>query len=109
MLPALRRAWRERGAPPAALVEWETLAKPVTSSMLDDFWSVSGDRDYEALGPIHFTAIDALARRRGITDPDDFRRFERLIREMDAVWIADAVERREIAVKEAEAAAKRRG
>jgi hypothetical protein len=40
-------------------------------------------------GPILFTAIDAYAARIGITDPDEFADFLALMREVDAVYLAE--------------------
>ena len=69
--------------------------------VIDAFWSLQGDRGGNGLGPIHFVAIDAYARRAGISEPAAFDRFERRIRSLDAAYIAFENERREAEAEKA--------
>lgn len=65
------------------------------------FWALQGDRHlgFGSVGPIPFQAIDAYARRTGIVDLDEFDRFQRMITEMDGVWLAEARRKQEAAAK----------
>jgi hypothetical protein len=65
------------------------------------FWALQGDRalGFGSVGQIPFQAIDAYARRCGITDIDEFDRLQTLIGVMDGVWLADARRRQEAANK----------
>lgn len=40
------------------------------------------------LGPVPWSAIDRYAERHGIDDPDEYERFVRLIRTLDAAFLA---------------------
>lgn len=75
--------------------------------MVAAFWSLHGDRSQQ--GPIHFVAIDAYARRYGISGAD-FGRFEAHIRTCDATYLEHEAARRkaELEKQKQEAARNRR-
>lgn len=55
------------------------------------FWELSSDRPLGGMGgvgSISFSSIDRYAQRFGITDPDEFRRFLRIVRSLDARYVA---------------------
>lgn len=55
------------------------------------FWELSSDRQLGGMGgvgSISFSSIDRYAQRFGITDPDEFRRFLRIVRSLDARYVA---------------------
>ena len=54
------------------------------------FWELSSDRALGGMGgvgPIQFSSIDRYAQRAGIVDPDQFRRFLRVIRSLDSAYV----------------------
>lgn len=108
MLDTFRAHFARTGTPPKPLT-----TKPELPAHLrwvrDAFSSISADRGGEGFGPVLFSAIDAYARRAGIDEPEEFARFERLIRALDAVWIADFQKRREYEDAAAESRAKLKG
>lgn len=58
------------------------------------FFDLKDDRSVGfGIGGIPFMALHFHAERAGIVDPDDFERFVRLIRAMDAVYIEDITSR----------------
>lgn len=53
------------------------------------FHDLSSDRASGfGIGPIHWSSIDAYARRYGITDADEFEAFAQMIRVMDGVFLS---------------------
>lgn len=55
------------------------------------FWLLSSERQIGmGLGPIGWSAIDRYAERNGIDGSDELDRFHRLIRAMDAAFLAHA-------------------
>jgi hypothetical protein len=64
--------------------------KPHLESTFAAFYSLMGDRQLGAMGgcgQISFMAISEYAKRRRISDGDEFDRFEALIRRMDNVYL----------------------
>lgn len=61
------------------------------------FWDLSGDRSFGpgAAGPIPFMALDRYAARYGIDTRDDFDRFRRLVKAMDAAWLSHVNKKQE--------------
>jgi hypothetical protein len=92
----MRKVQERTGETPEALRNRPTLL-PHLRDALEAFWSLCGDRGGDGSGPILFTALDAYARRHriGECDPDDFDRFEALIRAADAAWLEDLKARRD--------------
>jgi len=70
--------------------------------VLDAFWDICADRGGDGTGPILFASIDAAGRRLGITDPEEFRWFSRMIRGLDSAWLTDLKRVREYKQAEAE-------
>ncbi|MBK5958118.1 hypothetical protein CCR97_08295 [Rhodoplanes elegans] len=70
---------------------------PGAELYLSAFHDLSGDRQYGAMGgagPIPWLALDRWAGRAGL-DGDDFDRLVRMVRAVDAEWLADQAERAE--------------
>lgn len=67
---------------------------PDEQPVMDAFRALSGDRamGFGAVGSIPFMAIDRYAER---YDIEDFERFHRLIRAMDAAYIEHMNERKD--------------
>lgn len=66
--------------------------RPELTHILEAFWSLSGDRNFTNGVPlaIPFASIVAYAQAYGYDeDQDSFRRFETLIRALDATFIKD--------------------
>lgn len=64
--------------------------EPYLGFVWDAFWELSCDRQmgFGAIGPIPFSSVDLYARRFGIDDPDQFKQFLHLIRQLDAKYLA---------------------
>lgn len=68
--------------------------EPYQQFVWSAFWDLVSDRQIGmgGVGPIQFSSIDRYARRFGVTDPDQFRRFLRVIRALDARYVATVSE-----------------
>lgn len=78
----------ETGQRPAAL-DRRPEVDPAYAEEWETFWLLAGDRTpgFDGPGPIPYRAISAYCRDTGMTDPEDFLPFCRLIQAMDAAGL----------------------
>lgn len=80
--------------PPPALLRKPDLA-PQHEWLMAAWRDLINDRTIVVgyTGPISFVAIDAWARRNGISDPEEFNEFAAVIRAIDAAYLDEMRER----------------
>lgn len=65
---------------------------PGADDLIASFWELSTDRSLGMqAGPIPSMAIERMATRLGLNDPDEFEDFRTHIRAMDAVWLGEGI------------------
>lgn len=85
----LRGVAEDTGELPKALADKKAVT-PQFDFYWRAFWTLSGDRPMGAMGgvgKIPFLALDAFARRFGVSSIDDFEKFLSVLGRMDAVYL----------------------